>query len=364
MSFRTSRFFASAAILALFASPALAQNPRATIPGGFLTTEGRSSHHPVWYYTNGRSVYVYNAGATGMKGTTVIRGLRTRGNGTSTTGVAWTGDFEIRISSRGVSKAADRTSFASNHGTDLKVFMKRKKISMPAWTGRMEPRPWGADFRGDAPFVTTSSEIAIDVSGWTGATATHNNYQDAQFFSTSGDTGTVSYSGTGCPTNFFSYASGAYCGNVRVGGFYSYAYSRKPGDFHFAFWGASKLPRAITIGTFGTATCSLYTAPLFITLAKQTSTTDGYAYFTHLDYAALANPKVIGAKLVLQHAAIDATTKGIKTSRAIDVRIGAGNQRQATAFSVYDYASGSRSFDPTRDTPRFSASTVVVFGIY
>lgn len=350
--------------LAALSSPVFAQNPTATIPGGYLATEGSSQHHPGWYYTNGRSVYVINSGSSGMKGTTLIRGLRTRGNGTATTGVAWSGDFEVRISSRGVSTTPDRTSFGANHGTDLKVFMKRKRMNVAGWTARATPRAWGLDFRGDAPFITTADTIAIDVAAWTTATATHNNYQDAQTYSTSGDRGTVSYTGTGCPTNFFSYSTGHYWGNVRVGGWYTYGYSRKPGDVHFAVVGARKLPTPVQIGTFGTAPCNLYVIPLFVSPAKVTTTTDGYSYFTMLDYAALQNKSFIGTQLALQHAAIDATTKTIKTSRMAEVRVGAGLQQGIGGFSVYNYASGSTTFDPDKDAPRFNANTVVVFGRY
>ena len=342
------------------ATPLSAQTPTRTVPKGYLKAEGASSHHPCWYYTNGRAMYVYQPDATGFSGPTVIRGLRRRGNGTSSSGVAWSGDFEILISSQSVGKSADITAWSANHGKDVTVFMKRKKMSVPGWTGTASPRAWDLDFKGDRPFVTKGKEIAIDVKAWTPSTQRHNNYADAARVS---PYGTSTIVGAGCPTNFYAYSTGMYVGVNRPGAWYSYAYSRSAKDLHFAFAGIQKL--SVAVGSFGSAPCTLYVAPLIVQLPKVTNEATGYAYFTWATEAIMANPALAGLRLRIQHGAIDAATKGLKLSRAVDVEVGPGLGGGSGFYTVYNYASGSTSFDPDKDKPRFSISgTAVIFGLY
>lgn len=328
--------------------------PTATIPTGFLKTEGSTQHHPAWYYQNGRAQYVYSPEAAGTQSAAyAIKDLWVRGNGTSSSGVANSKDMEISISSKGVPYAKVDTATWNNHGTDLKVFFKKKSVSFPAWTGTStSPRPFSVHFKGDVPVLALKGEgLNIDVKAYATSTQTTNWYPDANSKGTSGSYTSI---GTGCPTNFYHYSSYHYVG--ASSDWYTYGYTRATGDLAVQWLGTKQVNASL--GSFGGAACTLYVLPEFLhAVPVKTTATTGYAKFIWGKIPTfLANKSLFS-----QMAAFDATLQ-LKASRGIRVDFGAGTGSQVPVRTVYNYASGTYTFDPDKDAPRYNATTGVIFG--
>ncbi len=333
---------------------------RETLPAGFKTTEGNSSHHPGWRYTNARSLSLINPKnvAPTIK---LIRGLRVRPNGSPYSGtVARTVSIEVAMSDKGVVTVEPYYSTWSKHyGTNRTIVMAKKTINYPAVAKTTTPpHSWtkSINLPFDKPWVRTGAAtdgICIDCKFYTKTTEGKNWYADAAYVS---KFGTSSIIGAGCPTtSHTSYVGGGYLGSST--GFYSYGYTRAAGDFALAFLGTKQI--RIPIPPF--TGCYLWTIPvLFHPKVMKTSGASGY---TGRFYWGKVRPSWVGARVISQIVAFSATAK-VKALTAVRFEIGGGSTAKYTQASVYGYALGSRTFNPDTSQARFFAPTVAIFGVY
>ena len=330
-------------------APLFAQG--STLPAGLLKTEGNSSHWTPFRYQNSRNQTLYSAKATGWTATKVINSLFLRGD-SKRTAPAFKCDIMVELSSKGVDVKNAWANPNLNHGTDRKVFMKKKAYNIPALTGTTGPNAWVVELKGDAPFIAVARTLCVDQRTYAAKTQRNDTwYVDCQYKAgvSSGTRGKYVSYGTGCPTNFYNYNSGLNVGET----FRQYGYSRAVGDVHVAWIGAGRT--AVSIG----GGCSIYTAAIvFHPQAVKTTSTSGYANFLWTPVPAALN----GKKINCQQAAFDSKFK-LKFSRGTEVTFG----NYKTVYEqrvVYAYASGTTAYDPDKDNLRFTRSgTAVIHGV-
>ncbi len=338
--------------LALIPASLLAQST--TIPTGYDAKEGPNSVWGLLRYTPARQQAFFSPKATGWASSKMIKSLWVRPNGTSSSGKAFKCDIMVEVSSKGILSDPNQrnTDWSKNHGSDRKVFMKRKTYNIPAFTKpATPPHTWMVELKGDAPIVVTTKQICVDTRVYTPTTLVNGFwYVDAASMNqSSGTRGKYVRYGTPCnPTTFWNYAGG-----LDVGGrFETWGYTRNKGDIVVAWLGSKKLNVAVGNG------CTLYTDlgilhPVPVT-TKNTSTPANF------DWGVLpASAK--GLKLYSSMAALTPALK-LRWSRGLDISIG-DHKTTYDTFGIYAYASGSTTFDPDKDPARFWSSSGIIFDV-
>ena len=349
------RHLSLAAIAALSAS--VCAQTVTTIPQGFGSTEAKYSRHVPLRYTPARIQFGYGPKATGWTAPKVITELWARADGGKHLTTAFTIDSEVSLSSNGCDPETTSYTFAANHGKDVRVFMKRKTMSFQPFTAAPSPAPFSVQLKGDAPFVAIQPTLLVDWKTYSKTNEVHDNfYLDADDVTgtASGTRGTVSYTGTSCnPTDFYSYATGYNVGES----FRPYCYTRNVGDFVLHWLGGTPVSIAIP----GMPGCTLYTNPIAFHPVIQKTTNTSALYFEWGKVPAAMK----GAPVICQFAAVDATFKNFRWSRAANVVFGDYKMNYPYMISHrYAYGSGTNSFDPDKDPAVYGwIDTAVIFEV-
>lgn len=328
-----------------------------TIPQGFGTTEAGYSRHVPLRYNPARIQCGYGAKATGWTAPQVINELWARADGGKHLTTGFTVECEVLLSSDGCDVETKSNTFATNHGKDVKVFMKRVQMSFTAFAAAPSPAPFTVQLKGDAPFVATKPTLLVDWKVYSKSNQLNDNfYLDADDVTGTGQgtKGSNTYIGTACnPTNFYSYATGLNEGEL----FRPYCYTRNGGDWVVHWIGAAQ----VNVPIPGQPGCTLYTTPTFLyPMVQQTSGTSAL-YF---DWAVI--PKGLGgAKVITQFAAWDSTFSQMRWSRATETTFGDYKLIYPYVLShKYNYASGSSTFDPDKDDARYGwVDTAIIFEV-
>ncbi len=157
-------------------------------PNGYATAEGGSNNVFPWGRTTApmHFLQIYDSThftAQGVVSPVLISRMRFRANAVAAT-TSWTGgtypNAVISMSTAAVDYTAANATFASNHGTDLRVVANSATILPGSGNGTTTPGPWYTDVVISPPFLydPTSNadlafEVVLDTTGWTGtSTAT------------------------------------------------------------------------------------------------------------------------------------------------------------------------------------------------
>ena len=333
----------------------LAAQTSTTIPTGFDKKEGRRGAHALLRYTPARQQAFYSPKATGWTGAKIIKSLWLRPDSSYyKSGPAFKCDIMVEVSSKNIitSPLDSDSDWNKNHGTDKKVFMKRKTYSIPAYTKpATPPNKWMVELKGDAPFVNINKQLCVDTRVYTKTTQSNAYwYVDGDYnYASSGTRGFYRTYGVPCnPSNFYNYSTGYNVGST----FRTYCYTRNSGDLVLAWLGTKKLGVSIGGG------CTLYTdVALLHPVPVKTTSTSGYANFVWGKVPASAK----GVKVYSQHAAI--TPKlALRWSRGNEITIG-DYQTTYEIFGVYAYAYGSRTFNPDKDGAVYWSSTGIIMDV-
>jgi hypothetical protein len=321
-----------------------------TIPTGYDTTEGSSGAHALLRYTPARQQSFYLPKATGWKGPKVIKSLWMRADSSWSKGPAFKCDIMVEVSSKGIATDPTKTNtdWNKNHGTDKKVFMKKKAYNIPAFTApKTPPHKWMIELKGDAPFVDVNKQLCVDTRVYTPKTQSNAFwYVDA---APSSSAGFYNRFGTSCnPNIFYNYATGY---NVTQT-FRTYGYSRNKGDIVLSWLGSKKLNLSVGGG------CTLYTnVVLFHPTPVKTTSTSGYANFTWGTVPASAAGAVVYNQMVAITPALS-----LRWSRGTEIHIGT-SPTVYYGFGVYNYASGSRTFNPDTSPAQWWSSSVIIHDV-
>ncbi|MEZ5989116.1 MAG: hypothetical protein R3F30_08335 [Planctomycetota bacterium] len=347
--------FAPLLSLSLLATSLPAQVTVVTIPQGYAAKEGARSRHVPLDYCPARIQNGYGPNATGWTAPKVINELWARLDGTGYLTTAFSVDMQVLLSSNGCDPRTSSYTFKDNLGSDVKVFVKRRKFSFPSMSApTTPPAKFSIQIKGDTSFVAIKPTLLVDWATYSTTNIVNTSfYVDATnlTYTTTGASGSVSYYGTACnPTDFYNYSTGYNEGEV----FRCYGYTRNAGDWVLCWLGASQT--ALNLG----GGCSLYTSPLLIgVLPTQTWSTTQMVNF-HWGFV----PTGMKGKTVFQQmAAFDSTFKTLRMSRGCQATF--GDYKQVFPFTVshrYGYGSGSTAFDPDKDDARYGwLGTAIIF---
>lgn len=337
----------------LFAASLNAQSV-VTIPQGYATKEGARSRHVPLNYLPARIQCGYGASATGWTKPQVITELWVRADSTGYLTTGFTADFQVWLSSKGCNPTASAMDFDLNHGEDKVLWMAKKNYSVKAFQQHTGIAPFDLQLKGDRPFIALYPTLLVDWAAYSAANQLNTNYYiDATSLSgtSSGTNGTATNYGTGCnPTTFTTHAHGLNEGETLV----TFGFSQNANDIVVAWVGSSKTNISIGGG------CTLYTSPLIVHMVPVvTSSAAASAHFLWGQVPAGMN----GAKLYVQMAAFDQTFTQTRFSDGLDISI--GNYKSGYPFTCghkYGYASGSSTFDPDKDQPRYGwEGTAIIF---
>ncbi len=324
-----------------------------TIPAGFDKKEGPRGVHALLRYTPARQQAFYTPKATGWTKAKIIKSLWLRPDNSWSKGPAIKCDIMVEVSSKGTIANYGNVSgtWSKNHGSDKKVFMKRKTYSIPAFTkSTTPPQKWMIELKGDAPYVNVNKQMVVDTRVYTAKYQSNAYwYVDASsMYASTGTRGKYTRYGTPCnPTTFWNYATG-YEVNSSLR---TYGYTRNAGDVVFAWLGSKKLNLKISTG------CSLYTNFVLLHPAAVKTPTGGYANFTWGTVPASAKGKVI----YNQMAAI--TPKGqFRWSRGLEITIG-NYQTTYDIFGAYSYSSSTKAFNPDKDGVTWKSSSAIIYDV-
>lgn len=355
--------------LALLGSPLLAQST-VVIPtgGGYDTTEGGSNTYGVSRYTPCRGQYIY-AQKLMPAGPVTIKSIAARPDGSYTYTGGHTYEIEVFMSNNDTDPASGYSRiYASNRGADFALVMAKKKITFPAMPG-LKPSPFSVAFPLDTPFPYKGKAFLVEFTTHDTPYAYYSYYLDA--VSTTSPTvtgsGSLSYVGTGCPTDFYLYASGYYTGQL----FYTYGYTRianqtTPVLIGFGVsdtvWGAYTLP--IDLTKYGAPGCTVFNDHAAYVLATPDPTSTS-GYFYSIWGGIPINPALVASTLFGQAFTLDATYNilGLRASRGFKATIGDGVFNNATdCLHLYSYGSAAGSFFglPTETASRYSTGRALV----
>ncbi|PIE24290.1 MAG: hypothetical protein CSA62_03120 [Planctomycetota bacterium] len=332
---------------------AASSTPIGTLPKGMAKREGNTRQDPVFHNSPGRVQYLYLRSLLPYgPGNVTLQGLRLRpdaGMACST----WKADCEIRMSSLGVPvDSPSAADFAKNHGSDLRVVFKRKTLVWPAVPkASATPHPFLQQIKFDAPQRFSGKDLCIDLLGFEKNIAQHAWYADAVKRI---DHGSKSIYGKACPIQASYDASGYYVGGKLI----TQGYTRQAASttsFALAWIGLQK-----TQFTLPGTSCSVLTPPVFYYGRPQRMTgNNGFAKF---DWGVvplwLRHQKIYSQMLGLDPSY---NSFGLRLTPAVEIRIGA----DAEMHSVYGFASGSQSFDPSKDKPQqLERGTAAIFELF
>ncbi len=321
-----------------------------TVPSGYDSSEGESYQRYLLGYTPARQQSFYLPKATGWTGPKVIKSLWMRADGAWSQGLAFKCDIMVEVSSKGIATDPKKTSpfWNKNHGTDKKIFMKKKSYNIPSFTRVVKPpHKWMIELKGDAPFVDANKQLCVDTRVYT--PKTQRNFYWFVDAATSNTYGFYRTYGAACnPSNFYNYASGY---NRRFT-LRTYGYARHRGEFVLSWLGSKRLNLSVGGG------CSLYSnvAILHPSPVKTTSV-NGYASFIW----GVVPSSAIGLVVFSQMAAI--TSSGtLRWSRGTEIHIGS-SPIYYNGFSVYNYAYGSQTFNPDTGLAKLWSSSVIIHDV-
>ncbi len=354
------RYLPICAVTAL--STSLMAQASTTIPTGFDKAEGTYSRHIPLRYTPARIQNGYGSKSTGWT-VKVIKELWARADKNAYLTTGFSIDMQVILSSKGADPTTSSMVFKKNHGSDVKVFMKKKTYKFVPFTkGTTFPNKWSIQLKGDAAFVATTGNLVVDWATYTDSKNTSkqnsNLYLDAARFSgtPSGTRGKNTTYGKPCnPTNFYNYSW-----NYNVGEeFYHYGYTRSSGDVVMSWLGSKKIGTAIP----GLTGCSLYAPFTMIHPSVVTTTsTTGYAKFVWGKVPSVMK----GKKVWAQCAAVDSKLKQIRFSRGNEITFGDYKMNYAKTIShKYSYGFGTTQiFNPDKDDARYGwVNTAIAFDV-
>ena len=352
---RVALSLTSLSIAALMAASVPAQTV-VTIPQGYANKEGGRSRHVPLRYLPARIQCAYAANATGWTGPKVINELWTRADSTGYLTTGFSADFQIWLSGKGIDPTASAMDFALNHGEDKVLWMAKKTYNVKAFTQNPGLAPFSLQLKGDRPFVALNNTLLVDWATYSATNQANTNYYvDATTLSgtASGTKGTATPYGTGCnPSTFTAHAHGLNEGEQLT----TFGFSQNAGDLVLAFIGTAKANLNLGGG------CTLLTTPALIHWApSKMKAADSSAH-------AIWGPVpqgMKGTKLYAQMVAFDSSFKGWRFSNGLDITIGDYKSNYPfTCGHKYGYASGTSSFNPDKDAPRYGwEGTAIIFEV-
>ena len=346
----------SLGVIALICTPLVAQS---TIPAGYSKIEGFTSRHVPLAYNSARIQLGYDARATGWKAPRFIKELWVRADSTGYLKTGFSVEMQVLLSSKGCSPATPSMRFVNNHGTDGKIFLKKRTFKFaPMAKVKSPPADWTIQLKGDSPFLASTGNLVIDWSTYSKSNQFNPNlFLDAARIkgTATGTPGTSINYGTPCnPNNFFNYSTGLDVDNVLR----QYCYTRHKYDIVFTWAGATRIKASFP----GLKGCSLYTVPLifhpYIAFTKEST---GYANF---EWGRVIS-RLRGKKVWLQCGAVDLAFQAMRLSRGNEVQFGDRRVNYPRLIShKYGYATGSTPFDPDTDEAQFGwVDTAIIFDV-
>ncbi len=329
--------------LAALARPGTGQSG-VVIPAGFAGREGSSSSYVPAGRAPSRSQFLY-ARRVLPGGTWKVKEIRLRRDGTDRALFAGH-DFPTAIWMSNLERdpaAGYSGIFAENRGKDFSLVMKEKNVHYPAAAKPSKaPAPFSVAFVLDMPFPYAGKALLFEFAVSPGRGSSKRWYPDAQSYPWKGaPTGGIrTYSGKGCPANFYNYGV-----KPSVGlGLYHYGYSRAAGKALPALdvvgrsrtrAGALSLP--FDLGPLGAPGCSLYLSPDLVRTGRTSPA--GYVRF---DWGYVPNdPALEGGTYYEQQFVLDPSFNalGLRASRLAACTVGRGMEEIVDCLAVVGYGS-------------------------
>ena len=246
--------------------------------------------------------------------------------------------MQVWLSSKGSRVRVESPKPAYNHGNDVVLFMKRKKVNIAAF-GRRNPQPFSIVLKGDKPFVADKS-LVVDLAVYTPGYRVHSGFHvDGVRAATMGREGASIPYGFACnPRTFWNYMWGYNVGELLRG----YAYTRNSGDAAIMWLSPKRVNHSIGGG------CSVYADPfqlgtILFPSPQVSRNPDGYVSFEF----GFVPAAIRGATFSSQCMALT-PNGGRRWSRGHQTRI--GDRVPAIDMGYrYNYSLSSRLFDPDKD---------------
>ncbi|MEZ5987547.1 MAG: hypothetical protein R3F30_00165 [Planctomycetota bacterium] len=214
--------------LSLIAALALCAglSAQTVVPAKYSKLEASSSTaYPFGLSATNRVQYLYGSDLFDLA-VVSFKQIAFRGNGGTAVSAKQGIELEILVSTTQVSPWAPTTTFASNHGSDLKTVFTKKKVNLPALLATPIPASFLATFPLDAQFVYVrqNGNLIIDYITHTPVSGTYSHdtsYTSSAVNTAVGSACTVSMSIAGGqslnPTSVLTYnLSGAPTGSAAV----------------------------------------------------------------------------------------------------------------------------------------------------
>lgn len=334
-----------------------AQSSR-VIPVGYAAKEGGRSRHVPLRYAPARIQCGYDAKATGWTKTQIIKELWVRPDQAAylTTGFSVT--MQVILSSNGADPRTTSLVYEENHGTDRKVFIKKRVFKFsPFKVGTTFPWKFNLQLKGDSPFIAFKKTFLVDWATYSTSNLSNTNFYVDSTVSTiatkTGNHGSFSTYGTSCnPTTMSAFARGLNAGETLR----TYGYTGTAKDTVVSWLGASKTNIALT----ALKGCTLYTRPLYIFPGAVTAGTGGFVNFVWAEVPAA----LVGNKLWSQMAAFTPSFTKMRFSQGIEMSIGNGRSTPFLVSHRYNYGFGTGKFNPDTDKARFGwEGLAIIFDI-
>ncbi len=339
--------FPPSRLLAVLLFPAcLAAQSRLVIPSGLASREGNSSAWVPAKYAPSRVQFLYSAKAMGGSPLR-IQSLSLRRDGLRRELFLlhkW--DLEIFMSNLpGDPVAGYSRLWAGNRGKDYTCVMKKTSITFPASPPPSKaPAPFSITMALDKPFPYSGKAFLLEFAAHAGTFSAAVWYADAETASgwvgaPSG--GARSYSGTGCPRDFFNYGTYPYIGYV----WRHYGFSRADRKDLPALdiLGTSSthlggIPLPLDLAPLGAKGCRLYTDPALVFPSRtDASSREGRVEF---DLGVIPNdPALVGAVYFEQQVVLDPAfnSLGVRMSRLARCTVGGPFQGKCDFFEFFDF---------------------------
>ena len=336
-------------LAAALAAAAIPAQSRLVIPAGLANREGDSSSWVPAKYAPCRVQFLYGAKAMGASPLR-IRSLRLRRDGQrKELFLLHKYDLEIFMSNLSRDPVAGYSRiWADNRGKDFTCVMKKTTVTFPASPPPASaPAPFSIALVLDKPFSYSGKAFLLELVGHAPGFTAYNWYTDAQ--SSPGWVGAPSggsrtYSGTGCPPDFFNYGTYPYIGFVwRHYGFCRADRKNLPAldilGTSASSFGSLTLP--LDLAPLGAKGCKLYTGPAFVFPSHtDPSSREGRVDF---DLGTIPNdPNLVGAVYYEQQAVLDPSFNsfGIRMSRLARCVVGGPFQGSCAFFQFFDFGMG------------------------
>jgi len=326
------------------AGPCRAQTAQ-VIPAGLEKAEGSSFSSVPSGRAPCRAQFLY-AGRALPQGPWTVREIRIRRDGTHPS------TFEghdyptlLWMSNLALDPAAGYSGiFAENRGKDFTLVMGEKKIHYPPLGKPAKaPAPFSIRFVLDKPFTYTGKALLFEFLVPKAGKASRRWYADAQVYPWKGAPpgGTRTYSGKGCPADFYNYGTKPSFGLGLV--HYGHSRARREGlpaldlvGRSSSRWGSSALP--FDLSPLGAPGCFLYVSPDAFRTGRTTAS--GYIRF---DWGFVPNdPALEGGTYFEQQFVLDPSFNalGLRASRLAACTVGRGLEGRVDCLAVTGYGSG------------------------